>query len=302
MRGVLWLRDPAIRAGGPISGPHLEVEGPGGRPRPPDADTLARIWAHTRRVVLLVHGYNVDRDHGLASLSALDSLLGPEQPGDLRLRVLWPGDSWWGGISYPLEGFTADEAGERLSAFLGDFPALAEVVFVAHSLGCRLSAEAGKRLARRPAAFALHACLMAAAIDRNALGREGRGGYQPFARRAVRIELLVSEQDRVLRHLYPAGDLLESVLSLFRLPPGKALGLLGPPPLQLARFPALHPHRAHLSCAVDHGDYLPDPPAPPSPKERAAAAFARALLDGRDPLRWEMEDPCRSGSASPSSS
>lgn len=300
MRGVLWLRDPAVRVGGPLVGPYLEIEGPQG-PRPPDADTLARVYASTRRIVLLVHGYNTDREEGLAALSALDSLLGPERPDDLRLRVLWPGDSRWGRISYPVEGFTADAAGERIAAFLADFPHLAEVVFAAHSLGCRVAAEAGKRMARRPRHPRLVPCLMAAAVDRDAFGREGRGGYRTLAQRSSALPLLISSGDRVLRDLYPAGDLLESGLCLFRLPPGEALGFHGPPAEHLARFPALEPHRAHPTCRVDHGDYLPDPGRPPSPQAKAAAAFVRDVLAGVLPRRWQMEDPC-SGPSSPSSS
>ena len=64
-----------------------------------------------RHVLIATHGFNVNRENGIASLSNWGSLL-QLGPASAFVGLLWPGDSVWAhGLDYPGEARVADDAG-----------------------------------------------------------------------------------------------------------------------------------------------------------------------------------------------
>jgi len=109
-----------------------------------------------RRVILLIHGFNVDEEHGRAAyerfVARLREMLVVQRDGpvagDRLVAVYWPGDADWGfakPLAYMRSVPRARDIGARLAQLLDDAAAangLVEVDIVAHSLGCRLALEA----------------------------------------------------------------------------------------------------------------------------------------------------------------
>jgi hypothetical protein len=237
-----------------------------------------------RQVVLAVHGFNVDRRSGRASLAEFMTLIAPSLGDALLIAVLWPGDSGVGFLSYSFEGPDADDSGHRLARRILDcvHPS-ARLCFAAHSMGCRVVMRCIQALLGMAAPQAIEqVCLMAAAIDRTCLTDPAARGFAGATRRTVRVSVLSSVNDQVLTFAYPVGDLLQGWLYAETDEPGLALGTRGP------SFPRgfdveAKPHVYHrptpVGRNVDHGDYLPDGPAP-SCKALAAAVFAAAAVAG----------------------
>ena len=121
----------------------------GGKACPPDA---IRSRA---RIVLLIHGFNVDLEGGkeryrrfvdrLREMMAIPRE-GPVA-GDRLVAVYWPGDADWGfakPLAYMRSVPRARDIGEKLARMLDEAAATkarVEVDVVAHSLGCRLALE-----------------------------------------------------------------------------------------------------------------------------------------------------------------
>src|SRR5262245_51100034 len=117
--------------------------------------TPANALALRRRVILLIHGFNVDEEHGRADydrfVARLREMLAGQRDGpvagDRRVGVYWPGDADWGfakPLAYMRSVPRARDIGARLAQLLDDAAAangLVEVDIVAHSLGCRLALE-----------------------------------------------------------------------------------------------------------------------------------------------------------------
>jgi pimeloyl-ACP methyl ester carboxylesterase len=214
-----------------------------------------------RDLVLATHGFNVDRDHGIRSLSGWEGLC--TLPGNfLFIGVLWPGDSrYLPVLDYPAEGDEAITSGRHLSAFLNEHAAgAASFSFVSHSLGGRVILETLAGL-NRPARRLV---LMAGAIENNCLVRE----YRDAAGKAEKIHVLASRADWVLHYAFPLGNPVGQLLMhghpYFRT----ALGRDGPaqpiPPEQQGAV-------WQIPWDYVHSDYLPknpggkreDPPAQP---------------------------------------
>ena len=116
----------------------------------------ANALALRRRVILLIHGFNVDEDAGRADyerfVARLREMLVVQRDGpvagDRLVGVYWPGDADWGfakPLAYMRSVPRARDIGARLAQLLDDAAAangLVEVDIVAHSLGCRLALEA----------------------------------------------------------------------------------------------------------------------------------------------------------------
>lgn len=241
-----------------------------------------RTASRGRRVVVLLHGYNVCQDEALRVLPAYAARLALG-PGDILLPVLWPGDGFAKFLTYPFEGRDADDTADALSKWLHDVLAPdARVAFVAHSLGCRVAMQAARNLLRERPQVLDRICLMAPALDNDCLGRSGRTCYAEATRAADRIAVLASEEDEVLRYAYPLGDLAQLVLEGGRW--GRALGRTGPVERdraileRLELVPLADPGRS-----VDHGDYL-DPAAPAD-----TAPFVADFLARRPGLRWSAQ-------------
>lgn len=243
------------------------------------ADTIERS------VVVLVHGFNVDRDNGVRSLGGLMQLLAPALQGTLLIGVLWPGDSRARALSYSFEGNDADDTARRLAQWLATLICpTASLSFVAHSKGCRVVMRTIEHLAAAGQSRRIdQVCLLAAAIDRTSLTAPGPKAFAAVTLQATRVTVLSSVSDRVLRFAYPAGDLLQGWVYAETDEPGLALGFKGPrhrreaDPAARAR---VHGEPIPEAAGVDHGDYLPGKP-PASAKEERVAAFVAAALTGQ---------------------
>lgn len=261
------------QTGGPVVPGYLEV-GPG-------LGTLDQLQVESR-VTVLLHGFNVDLAKGRTQLLQLADMIAGTQAGGL-IAVLWPGDHWVGPLSYSFEGRDADDTAFELAQYLNDhIRAGAEINFIAHSLGCRVTLETIKRMLPAGRNFE-QVCLMAAAIDDDCLSAPGV--YLQAASRAQRVASLSSKKDRVLRFAYPAGDLLQSFL-FWADSEGLALGYHGPRKHRASATPvpanALD-ERIRKSRKVRHADYLPE--TPPSQKQQSAVEFADAVIRGdSDPV------------------
>lgn len=227
------------------------------------------------RIILLVHGYNVNRRDGQAALKQLADAL--TRSADVaHVVVTWPGDSWAMAAGYPLEGNDADDSARELVRFVDRvLQDGVQLSFVSHSMGGRVVMETIKRLP--PGRFAVsQVCVMAAAIDDFSLA--WHAAYLAAVGNSGRVTVLASQSDKVLRFAYPSGDFLQSFLFFWKDASGKALGLRGPRGKDGVAVPANVLHVQIPDVAkVNHGDYIS---ANPRPKHVAAAKFADAALAG----------------------
>ena len=147
--------------------------------------------------------------------------------------VLWPGDSPIGPLSYPFtEGHQANDTAVQLARFIenhiGD---VNPVNFVAHSLGCRVALETIDKLHKMADGdhdiYPINqVCLLAAAVDDYCLSMPKK--YKTAAEKAQRVVVLSSVEDKVLKFIYPVGDLLQAFIFFWRESFGFALGYAGP--------------------------------------------------------------------------
>jgi hypothetical protein len=234
---------------------------------------------HESRMTFLIHGFNVNRPNGQATLARLAASLPTTSVGAL-VAVSWPGDSWAKFASYPLEGNDADDTAAELARFV-DRVALPGTLlsFVSHSLGARVVMGTIKRVRGRYPVNQV--CTMAAAIDDFSLANPR--DYGLIAPHVGRIAVLASRKDKVLRLAYPVGDLVQAFLFFRRDRRGGALGYHGPKPSGSHAVPpnvfCVQVPEAPLE--VDHGDYFPGG-ATPNEQQKRAARFADAVLSGID--------------------
>jgi hypothetical protein len=109
----LRLRD----VGGPVTSGRLY----GWTLGQPAQDWDARLGEFSRAVagrglVLLIHGYNVDRPGGIASCTQYAQDLQRLGVDAVPLVVLWPGDGWAKALTYPFEARDADDSAQALAA------------------------------------------------------------------------------------------------------------------------------------------------------------------------------------------
>lgn len=282
MTYLLEFRNQAV--GGPVVPGVLRnpADGSSGHP----AEASLALAAH---VVFLVHGYNVNRERGRVGLNHLADFLTEPADGAI-VAVLWPGDSFFGVLSYPFEGTDADDTATEFARFIKDVlrPGT-RLSFVTHSLGARVGMGTLERLIGQ--AYPVEqVCLMAAAIDDFSLAAPGE--YRRATTASGRVAVLSSTEDKVLSLAYPAGDLIQSFIYFSRDEFGTALGYHGPRPFvgdgSPRRVPATVLWRAIAAERMaDHGHYIPgfgpnDPPGQSDEvkNQRSAALFARDVLDG----------------------
>ena len=229
------------------------------------------------KIMLLVHGFNVNLANGKAGLLTLADML-PSAGADGIIAVLWPGDHWFGPLSYSFEGRDADDTAFELARFLHDtLRPDAEISIVGHSLGCRVIMETIKRL-NALGREVNQVCLMAPAIDDDSLS--GPHEYLQETNGVQRVAAMSSRKDKVLKFAYPAGDLLQAFL-FWRDSGDYALGYHGP--REHKKSGTVVPTnvldlRIAKGKDVNHGDYVPD--VAPNEKQQAAAAFADAVTAG----------------------
>lgn len=252
---------------------------------PPGSDRNATLdlLAVQRHVVILVHGFNVNRESGQQQLSAFANALAADRLVTTSwLCYTWPGDAAIGPAIYPFVGNDADDAGLELARFIEwAIPAGTTLSFVSHSLGARVVLEALQALPRETYPID-QVCTMAAAVDD--FGVSDPEAYRSAVERVGRFSVLASERDNTLRWGYPVGDLLQSFF--FRNDvAGAALGFHGPRPRHDKQVPANVEHvQIPTSVGADHSDYLFT--GIPSDLERRALAFASQALKSERPLRY----------------
>ncbi len=174
-----------------------------------------------RDVLLAAHGFNVDRDAGITTLSSWSQACTlPEST--LFVGVLWPGDSRYLPIlDYPIEGPEAISSGKLLASLLNRYACnAASVSFVSHSLGARTVLEALRWLDGK----ARRLILMAPAIENDCLTNE----YADAAAKASEIYILASRSDLVLELAFPAGNLVGEIIMRGDPYDRTALGREGP--------------------------------------------------------------------------
>lgn len=249
-------------------------------PLPPE-EALDRLRAATK-VAFLVHGFNVNENDGRSGLGLFAARERPDLPDHALVTVLWPGDHFLRAASYPFEGDDADDTADALASFIMDLLQGTSVYsFVGHSLGCRVVMETVSRLSK---AWVDQVCLMAAAIDDDALA-DPKAYRNAASKKANRVAVLSSTEDRVLKLAYPLGDFLQSLIFFWRDDPGWALGLRGPHP---ADFPAGSVvSQIPESRGARHGHYIPAPSADghEDANQRSAGKFSASVLRGdSDPI------------------
>jgi len=243
-----------------------------------------------RRAILLIHGYNVTEDEALDSLGQFRDALTYYAPALLQNTFVctWAGN--WDipllrPTAYPFILSKAKESADTLLEYLTDWyaspSAPAELVIIAHSLGCRLLLETLLKLrnAGKPPSMArLIVVLMAAAvpIDYFLPQRE----FLPLVGFVDVMVILHSHADTVLSTWFGPG---QTAAHDGRFP--EAVGLRG------------HPlgtpwTREHAMLEYDHGDYWRELETaeivcevlglPISPSSRALPLRQRKALAMRD--------------------
>lgn len=273
-----------LRAGSVGGGPAAEVRVLATEPGEPTTVGALVEWARGQDVLLATHGFNVDQQDGIASLSHWRERL--SLPASTRfIGVLWAGDAWLPVVDYPFEGDDAVQSGKLLADFLNkQFDEVASLAFASHSLGARMVLETIAHLERRIRRLVL----MAGAIDDTCLQDE----YKSAAAKVDTISLLASRGDWVLEFAFPAGNFLSGIVSRGHPYVRAALGREGPARANLANLrPGWQiPDNWHYG----HGDYfstqsgagLPPPvdipaqpkPAAPNDKSSWSAGFVSTRI------------------------
>lgn len=211
-----------------------------------------RSWAarlQGRALVLLTHGFNVNRSDGKLALARWSALM-PLSADCLCVGVLWPGDArLLHVLDYPFEGSEALAAGKLLARFVDTHARMAaSVSLVSHSLGARVVLQALADMQGGVRCLVL----MAGAIEDDCLSRE----YWRAAPKAQAIHVLASQQDWVLAGAFPAGNVVAEILMHGHPYARRALGRDGP-----ADAAAVTPRPMvwELPAGWDYGhlDYLP---------------------------------------------
>lgn len=244
-----------------------------------------------RRLLVLLHGYNNSRSFGRERLVRFCRFLEEGGNADVFLSVLWPGDGWAKALTYPFEGRDADDTADVLARWLATHvdPAT-RLAFGGHSLGCRVVMRTAQHLARRGAPALDRICLMAPAIDSDALGRLGATCYREATVAADRIAVLASEQDLVLRFAYPLGDLAQTILFGERW--GAALGRRGPVETDPSIVARIEPvPKADPAHDIDHGDYLDVDPGDAGRTVAGSETFLVQFLERRSRPHWPAQRP-----------
>ena len=211
-------------------------------------------------MLIATHGFNVNREYGIACLSNWESLLRLPNPAAF-LGLLWPEDSiWLHGLDYPEEPRAANEVAGILAPFLdANLASAASISFASHSLGARVVLETVSQMKHR----ARRVILMAGAIDDDCLDAE----FQNAAARIDAISVLASKKDFVLAAAFPLGNFFGGILAAGHPWFHAALGRDGPSSPRPANF--ISPYEIPDGWDFGHGDYLrvsgPPPAAGPIP-------------------------------------
>jgi len=231
-----------------------------------EADFAKRVLA--KDLLLATHGFNVDRQSGIDSLSLWSQRTSLSSNG-LFIGILWPGDSrFLPFVDYVYEGSEAISSGKLLAAYLNKNIVLAQSLsFFSHSLGARTVLETIRGLNIKPR----RAILMAGAIEDTCLTKE----YADAAAKIAKICVVASVKDDVLKWAFPPGNLVGEIVMHGHPYDRSALGRSGP-------FRPLPPNLNVVTEQLPEGwgyghlDYLAQKPlgaaftAPPWPYDASA--------------------------------
>jgi pimeloyl-ACP methyl ester carboxylesterase len=216
-------------------------------------------YIHAKDVLIATHGFNVDREDGIAHLCEWQKLLGPNPFPGAFLGLLWPGDSEsLHALSYPEEPKNATAAGNMIADFVDkNFTDATSISFVSHSLGARVVLQAVSKMTLPVRRL----ILMAGAISDHCLTKE----FASVQKKVDVISALASKKDEVLRWAFPIGDIAAEIIDHDHPWWESALGRFGPTP---------RPDHYRSPCQIPkgwdfgHGNYLqvdtpPHEPIPP---------------------------------------
>lgn len=213
-----WFLD--LRAdpkGGPVGSLKI-TDGQGGIYKTSDLQSAIQ----GRDVLLMAHGYNVNRPHGILALNNFKS--GITAPKPMFIGILWPGDCILPiFIDYVWEGGEANKSGDMLAQFVGtSFAGAGSISFASHSLGARVVLRA---IAGLPSAMSVNQLmLLAAAVEDDAL----TNAFAAAVDKVRHISVVHSLKDYVLMLAYPPGNLLGAGINQDTPNVKAALGRLGP--------------------------------------------------------------------------
>lgn len=171
---------------------------------------------YTSRLVILIHGYNNDKQSAMESYSHFLKHIGLDKVSIIGqiCGFLWPGDKNWGLLSmfsYPFEMGPAKEAAKLLHNFLIDQSAPGgwplDIMLICHSLGNRVGLELIHQNLVSISSEKLRysaGCFMAAAVP---VFKVEEGGDLREAAKAVKRKIvLFSSNDTVLQFAFPIGQ------------------------------------------------------------------------------------------------
>jgi pimeloyl-ACP methyl ester carboxylesterase len=247
----------------------------GGPVREKPIETPAGALSRSRRVLLLIHGFNVDFCHAEKSYTTfMRELFFRWQARSVW--VYWPGDyafesesaiARWtrsaiSGASYSYQPDTAEAAARALRDFI--FKVIDErrkfrhhypikLSIVAHSLGCRLALELLDLLGPRDDLKIELVVLMAAAVPLFEVRSTKR--FDLAHTNASKTLIYFSKKDKTLKWLFRLGQRFYSSSPSNFLFGRAALGRHGPEGI-------LPLNVEPIERSYDHGDYWPDPSIP----------------------------------------
>jgi pimeloyl-ACP methyl ester carboxylesterase len=224
-------------------------------------------------IIFVIHGYNNDQEEAETSYGILRENL-REILGDNRTRLNHIWELYWPGylpkgtllpwrkvgnfasvMSYPYQEQKTTKLGAALAEYIGEIPGRdrnsgPEVIFVAHSLGCRVVMETLRNLDQVDASVrVLGVCLMAAAVPVFAI--EPGGHLRSGAHRSNKVYILYSSADSVLRWVFRPGQFLAHLATF-----PEAVGRFGNP------FHGLFTVLDNVvDTGLEHGDYYRGRPA-----------------------------------------
>jgi hypothetical protein len=185
------------------------------------------------RIYILVHGFNNDRYQAEESYKAIRTRLRKSVPSD-QIDLIW--DFYWPGFEdvvpetlvrhfrivrwpnmfltaalYSLQVSKAIQFGQKLGDYLIDLQGgeiATEIIFIGHSLGCRLILEAAREILIKTKMAAHNRiaamCLMAAAVPTEHVETGGR--LYIAAELPMHRIVLYSRNDHILKYAFPTGQ------------------------------------------------------------------------------------------------
>jgi hypothetical protein len=222
--------------------------------QPIDSELINAIQG--RNVLLGTHGFHVDRNDGIDNLHHWNEWISAD-PNCYFVGVLWPGDSKWiPFLDYPVEGDEAIKSGKLLAQYLiAKFSGAASLSFTSHSLGARVMLETIRNLPGPPGPPKLVSLtMMAGAIDDTCLVNE----YAKAASNILKVSVLASKEDDVLKLAFPAGNLASGIVTRGDPYWHGAIGRYGPnppnQPVELLGSPILPDnwdfgHGSYINCS-----------------------------------------------------